>query len=95
MKLKTADNATGFQNILKQADRKRKKPFYAKYLPPGEKDQRSLPGSSSATAWEAAAKLDFHPETQAELPAKEPRGPRRSSEVSMPLPAYSDRVSLR
>ena len=95
VKLKTADTATGFQNILKQADRKRKKPFYAKYLPPDEKDQRSLPGSSSATAWEAAAKLAFHLETQAKLPAKEPRGPRRSSEVSMPLPAYSDRVSLR
>ena len=61
--LKTADNATGFQNILKQADRTHKKPFYAKYLPPGETTQRTLPDSYSATAWEAAAKLAFHLET--------------------------------
>ena len=82
MKLKTSDNETGFLNVLKQKDAGRKKPYYAKFLPPGETKQRTLPGSSSATAWEAAAKLAFHLETQAELPAKEPRGPRRSSEVS-------------
>ena len=55
MKLKTADNGTGFHNVLKQDDAKRNKPYYAKYLPPGETKQRTLPGSSSAAAWEVAA----------------------------------------
>ena len=47
-------------NILKQKDATKKKPYYAKFLLPGEKQQRMLPGSSSSTAWEAAAKLAFH-----------------------------------
>ena len=84
MKLKTSDNETGFLNVLKQKDAGRKKPYYAKFLPPGETKQRTLPGSSSETAWEAAAKLAFHLEAQLELPSKEVRAPYRSSEVSMP-----------
>ena len=92
--LQRADNETGFLNVLKQKDRKRKKPYYAKYLPDGEKTQRMLPGSSSATAWEAAAKLAYHLELQLELPAIAPRAPRRTSEVnrqslSVPLPRSS------
>ena len=82
--LKTSDSATGYLNVLKQGGGKRKKPFYAKYVPEGESKQRTLPGSTSATAWEAAAKLAFHMETQAELPPTKARMPRRSSEVSMP-----------
>ena len=87
MRLKTSETSeTGFLNVLRQGDRKRKKPYYAKFLPDGEKKQRALPGSSSATAWEAAAKLAYYLETQAELPAKEARAPRRSSEVRPPCP---------
>ena len=59
MKL-SEESDTGFLNVLKQGDTTRKKPYYAKFLPPGEKQQRMLPGSSSSTAWEAAAKLAFH-----------------------------------
>ena len=64
MRLKTSDNETGYLNVLKQKDAGRKKPYYAKFLPPGERKQRTLPGSSSETAWEAAAKLAFHLEAQ-------------------------------
>ena len=66
------------------------KPFYAKYLPAAAwRDNAAdpLPDSYSATAWEAAAKLAFHLQTQAELPPKALRGPRRPSEVSLPVPA--------
>ena len=57
MRLKTSDNETGYLNVLKQKDAGREKPCYAKFLPPGERKQRTLPGSSSETAWEAAAAL--------------------------------------
>ena len=58
--LQRADNETGFLNVNKQKDRKRKKPYYAKYKPHGEAGQRTLPDSYSETAWEAAAKLAYH-----------------------------------
>ena len=60
----------------------RKKPFYVKFKPDGEKRQRTLPGSSSASAWEAACKYGYYLATKAELPETEARNPRRSSEVS-------------
>ena len=82
--LQRADNETGFLNVNKQKDRNRKKPYYAKYKPHGEASQRTLTDSYSATAWEAAAKLAYHLEVQQQLPAKEVRAPRRSSEVSRP-----------
>ena len=82
--LQRADNETGFLNVNKQKDRKRKKPYYAKYKPHGEAGQRTLPDSYSETAWEAAAKLAYHLEVQQQLPAKAVRAPRRSSEVSRP-----------
>ena len=92
MRLKTSDNETGYLNVLKQKDAGRKKPYYAKFLPPGERKQRTLPGSSSETAWEAAAKLAFHLEAQLELPAKEIRGLRRPNEVScLSLPSPFER----
>ena len=47
------ESETGFLNVQKQPGG-RKKPFYVKFKPDGEKRQRMLPGSSSATAWEAA-----------------------------------------
>ena len=51
LELKTSNNQTGFHNInYAKAKRGRKNPYYAKFLPPGEKKQRMLPGSMSATA---------------------------------------------
>jgi hypothetical protein len=75
------ESGTGFLNVLKQPGG-RKKPFYVKFKPDGEKRQRMLPGSSSATAWEAACKYGFYLATKAELPETEPRKARRPSEVS-------------
>ena len=49
------ESATGFLNVLKQPGN-RKKPFYVKFKVEGEKWQRTLPGSPSASAWEAACK---------------------------------------
>ena len=40
------ESETGFLNVLKQPGG-RKKPFYVKFKPDGEKRQRMLPGSSS------------------------------------------------
>ena len=60
----------------------RKNPFYAKFLPPGEKKQRMLPGSTSATAEGAAVKLAWYVATQQELRAVVPLSqPRKSAEV--------------
>ena len=60
----------------------RKNPFYAKFLPPGEKKQRMLPGSTSATAEGAAIKLAWYVATQQELRAVVPlTKPRKSAEV--------------
>ena len=86
MRVKTSNSGTGYLNVLYQTDRKRKRPYYAKYHPPGATSQRMLPGSGSATAWEAAAKLAVHLETQAELPDVTFRWPRRSSEVRARCP---------
>jgi hypothetical protein len=44
------ESETGFLNVQKQPGG-RKKPFYVKFKPDGEKRQRMLPGSSSAHAW--------------------------------------------
>jgi hypothetical protein len=84
--MKLSDESdTGFLNVLQQKDATRKKPFYAKFLPAGEKQQRMLPGSSSATAWEAAAKLAFHMAGfGGDLVEKKERlEPRRSSKVCL------------
>ena len=75
------ESSTGFLNVLKQPGR-RKKPYYVKFKPDGEKRQRTLPGSSSASAWEAACKYGYYLTTKAELPEIETRNTRRSSEVS-------------
>ena len=88
VKLLTSDSTTGYSNVIYQNDRKRKKPYSAKYLPEGEKKQRAVPGSSSSMAWEAAAKLAYHLELMAEgketLLPPALRAPRRSSEVRSP-----------
>ena len=68
------ESETGFLNVLKQPGG-RKKPFYVKFKPDGEKRQRTLPGSSSASAWEAACKYGYYLATKAELPETEARNP--------------------
>ena len=73
-------SATGYLNVLKQPGNRRK-PYYAKFKPDGETGQRTLPGSSSATAWEAAAKLAYYSALKDELPDKEVRGRRRTAQV--------------
>ena len=79
----TSNNQTGFHNINCAKDKRgRKNPYYAKFLPPGEKKQRMLPGSMSATAEGAATKLAWYVATQQELRAVVPLSqPRKSAEV--------------
>ena len=74
------ESETGFLNVLKQPGA-RKKPYYVKFKPDGEKRQRMLPGSGSATAWEAACKYGYYLATMPELPETGPRKDRRPSEV--------------
>ena len=83
LELKTSNNQTGFHNINCAKDKRgRKNPYYAKFLPPGEKKQRMLPGSMSATAEGAATKLAWYVATQQELQAVVPlTKPRKSAEV--------------
>lgn len=82
--VKFSSNETGFYDVYEQKDRKRRKPYYAKFVPAGEKQQRFLPGSSSETAWEAACKLAYYEATKEQLPAviKNDR-PRKTSEVRL------------
>ena len=83
LELKTSNNQTGFHNINCAKDKRgRKNPYYAKFLPPGEKKQRMLPGSMSATAEGAATKLAWYVATQQDLRAVVPlTKPRKSAEV--------------
>ena len=83
--LMSSKNETGYHNIHHQKDAKRSKPFYAKFDPGDGSKQKTLNGSSSATAEEAACKLAyFMAGHDAILPPKEPRMPRKSSEVCSP-----------
>ena len=83
--VKLSDNETGFLNVLKQKDSNRKKPYYAKYDPGDGTKQKTLNGSSSTTAQEAACKLAYFLAGHAgPAKAKEPRMPRRSKEVCPP-----------
>ena len=77
----SAENAYGFLDICHQNDRKRTKPFYAKFTPDGEKKQVRLPQSNSATAEEAACKLAIYNQTKQEIHMIEYHKKRRSSEV--------------
>eukprot|EP00966_Prymnesium_polylepis_P060901 1412592-Prymnesium_polylepis.1 len=64
-----------------QKDAKRKKPFYAKFDPGNGEKQKTLNGSGSSTAEEAACKLAYYLAGHAgELPPKEARNPRTSAE---------------
>ena len=79
----SAENAYGFLDICHQNDRKRTKPFYAKFTPDGEKKQVRLPQSNSATAEEAACKLAIYNQTKQEIHMIEYHKKRRSSEVCL------------
>ena len=75
-------SSTGYENVFQQGgSKKRNNPFCAKFKPVGEKVQRHLPGSNSATAEEAAAKLAYYHEYGSELPPPAARKPRRRPEV--------------
>ena len=75
-------SSTGFENVIVQGgSKKRNRPYVAKFKRVGEKTQRHLPDSNSATAEEAAAKLAYYHEYGSELPPPAARQPRRSPEV--------------
>ena len=81
--LKRADNETGYLNVLKQTDGKRRKPYYAKFDRGDGSKQKFLNGSSSETAEEAAMKLAyFLAGHDGELPPVDHHLGRRPSEVS-------------
>ena len=77
----SSSSSTGYENVIMQGGKKRSRPFVAKFKPVGEKFQRHLPGSNSATAEEAAAKLAYYHEYGSELPPPAARQPRRRPEV--------------
>ena len=85
--VKFSSNETGFYDVYMQKDRKRRKLYYAKFVPEGETQQRFLPGSSSATAWEAACKLAYYEATKGQLPLVIPNGKKRRSTEVYPLHA--------
>ena len=76
------ESETGFLNVLKQPGG-RKKPFYVKFKPDGEKRQRTLPGSSSASAWEAACKCGYTNYQPAPAAESEPHPARRAHEPAL------------
>ena len=82
--VKMSDNETGYLNVLMQKDARRTKPFYAKYDPGNGEKQKTLNGSSSATAEEAACKLAYFLAGHGgSLPPKQSRTPRRPSVVRL------------
>jgi hypothetical protein len=83
--VKFSSNETGFSDVCKQKDRDRRKPYYAKFVPEGETQQRFLPGSSSATAWEAACKLAYYEATKEQLPAVIPNDKKHRTTEVCPL----------
>ena len=86
LNLKLGDNEAGYDCVIKQKDRNRKKPYIVKFTVDGEKGQRTLHGSSSAQAWEAAAKWAAFKASGAVQQQKEFHQTRRSSEVSLHEP---------
>ena len=82
------ESSTGYLNVCYQAGRS--KPFYAKAKVDDDKP-RTIPGTYSRTAWEAAAKYAyFKAFWVGPLPEKQQRAKRTSPEVSArPTPASS------
>ena len=74
-------SSTCYENVFQQGGKKRSRHFVANFKPVGEKAQRHLPDSNSATAEEAAAKLAYYHEYGSELPPPAARKPRRRPEV--------------
>ena len=74
------ESSTGYLNVCYQAGRS--KPFYAKAKVDDDKP-RTIPGTYSRTAWEAAAKYAyFKAFWVGPLPEKQQRAKRTSPEVS-------------
>ena len=83
--VKLSDNETGYLNVLMQKDSNRKKPYYAKFDPGDGSKQKTLNGSSSTTAQEAACKLAYFLAGHAgPAQPRAIRAPRRSKEVCPP-----------
>ena len=80
--LKLSDNEIGYESVIKQKDAKRKKPFIVKFTVEGVKGQKTLHGSGSVEAWEAAAKWAAFKAACGVQQKIEFHGPRRSAEVS-------------
>ena len=91
--VKSADNCTGYKDICKGRINKRgQQLYYAKFIPEGEKKQRTLPGSVSTSARESACVLAFYKVgNHGPLPRPETRAPRRSPEVSCALELFVSR----
>ena len=86
------ESATGYLNVCYQAGRS--KPFYAK-AKVDEGKPRTIPGTNSTTAWEAAAKYAyFKAFWEGPLPEKQVRSKRSSSEVSARPSAASARSAF-
>ena len=82
LNLKLSNNETGYECVLEQRDRKRMKPYIVKFTVEGVKGQQTLHGSSSATAWEAAAKYAAFKAAKQLQEKVEHHEKRRSPEVS-------------
>ena len=88
----SAESATGYLNVCYQAGRS--KPFYVK-AKVDEGKPRTIPGTNSTTAWEAAAKYAyFKAFWEGPLPEKQVRSKRSSSEVSARPSAASSRSAF-
>ena len=83
LELKLSDeSSTGYLNVCKKPTKTKGVKFYAKFKPPGEKLQRTLPGSCFGTAKEAAAELAYYlAGHRPDLREKEVRAARRKPEV--------------
>ena len=88
----SAESATGYLNVCYQAGRS--KPYYVKAKVDDGKP-RTIPGSYSTTAWEAAAKYAYFKALwEGPLPEKQERSKRSSAEVSARPSAASSRSAF-
>ena len=80
------DSESGFLNVCKGRTNSKGTTYYAKFVPEGEKAQRTLPGSSFKKPEDAAAELAyFLAGHRGQLGPKEARATRRDAEVWLPL----------
>ena len=84
------DSESGFHNVCKGRTNSKGTSWYAKFVPKGEKKQRSLPGSCFKNPEEAAAELAyFLAGHRGQLGPKECRATRRDAEVWLHLCALT------